>query len=320
MTIVPSPLALKEICLGRQLISIPAELSLGGDVTLIYGLDKSFTSVQVEVLNEKGGDAALKAAVASTSAELTARFDAKTPSKNRLAAEERIDDNTVYVLEHSEPTMRGYYRVVVLARVGEAAARFSSDVYPRDKPEDIRSRVLRVVARTRFAGSASVEGPGTCLGPLVIDAGQDGERFSVGGRGTTHPEMSLSISINSLLAESDGSLLERVDRKAGVLAQLGVTGRPMRRGKVLIADRAAEELVDEEEAKGKVVRLFVAETVLTEPSTFARPRLHIEMEFGGSPKNGDKPSAHINPSLGPDDSLAVWDAMIRSIRLRPGSV
>ena len=211
-------------------------------------------------------------------------------------------------------------KVRVLQVKGEATGLSSASVFKKDKPEDIEAKMLAVAQSTSYATDPLQKSKGTCIGPLVIDAGQDGERFSLGTRGTKHTDLTLEITINSMLAETDGGLLKRVDSKAGVLAKLGGMASTLRRGKVSIAGRPAEELIDEIKEEDKTVRLFVAETLLTKPSTFAEPRIHIEMSQGGQIQTGPNESAYIDPSISKKDSLAMWDAIIKSIRLRPGSV
>lgn len=315
-----SSLPLQTICLGRYVAAIPLELGLRGDVELVYGLDKNFRTVKVEVLRSDGDVATFESAVAAQLAELTRSFDADTPSKNMLAKQHRVNKDTVLVLEHREPTMLGYYRVLVIARIGGAIALFKADVFKQNKPEEVESGVLAVAERTRYMSDPQQQGKGTCIGPLIIDAGQDGERFNVGAKGVAHADLSLSFSINSMLTETDGGLLKRVGNKAGVLTKLGAMSSMVRRGSTNLAGRRAEELVDEDSEEGKAVRLFVAETLLTAPSTLSEPRVHVEMSLGGRIKAGENKSEYVNPSLSKAESLAVWDAIIKSIRLRPGSV
>ena len=320
MTASAAPLPLRTICLGRFLVDVPAEIDLRGDVELVYGLDKNFKTVRAELLRSAGAEATFETDVAALLAELTRDYDADTPSKNMLARQQRIDKDTVLVLGHREPTMMGYYRVFVIARIGEAVALFRADVFKQNTPEEVESRVLAVAARTRYVADGGDRGKGTCIGPLVIDAGQDGERFSLGAKGKTHPDLSVTFSINSMLAETDGGLLRRVDSKAGVLARLGAGGSTLRRGRITLAGRPAEELIDEDKEEGKAVRLFVAETLLAAPSTLSEPRVHIEMGLGGRIKDSENKALHVDPGLDKAESMAIWDAIVRSVQLRPESV
>lgn len=319
-TVPNGSLPLQAICLGRYFVDIPAEASLRGEVELYFGLDRNSRRVKVEVLKRHGDLGSFDSAVAAQISDLVRNFDADTPSKNMLANQRRINAETVLVLEHREPTMMGYYRVLVIAKIGDAIALFKADVFKQDKPDNIESKVLAVAAQTRYGVDWRHEGKGTCIGPLIIDAGQDGEKFDVGARGKVHADLSLSLSFNSLLAETDGGLLKRVDSKAGVLAKLGAAGSTVRRGGVDIAGRRAEELVDEDKEEGKKIRLFVAETSMTSASTLSEPRVHVEMSLGGRIKAAENQSVYVDPSLGREESLAVWDAILRSIRLRPGSL
>lgn len=308
----------RTVCFGRHLINLPEELQLDGEVDLIYGLDKNFKVVRAAVLHAQGSQRTFESLIDLKVSELTAAYDADTPNKNMLAKTRRIDKDTALIVGHKEPTMMGYYQVLVISRIGGAVGVFTEDVFSRDRLEDIESNVLNVAQHTRYMPDTQ-QGKGTCVGPFVIDAGQDGERFAWGTRSAEHTDLTLEITVNSLLAETDGGLLKRVQGKAGVLTALGSSGSTLRSGKVSIAGRVAEELVDEEQAEGKTMRVFVAETLLTKPSTMAEPRIHIEMSLGGQVKSGANQSALVDPSIARKESLALWDAIVKSIRLRLGS-
>ena len=309
------------ICVGRHLIDLPVELQLRGDVDLYYGLGNDFKRVKVQVLRAAVEPGALEVLAAAQIAELVRRYDSDTPSKNYLSEQRRIDETTVLIRAHAEPTMMGYYKAIVVARVGEAIGMFSANVYKNDKPEDIEAKVLAVVQKTSYMADPTEQKKGTCIGPLVIDAGQDGERFDFGTRGTKHIDLSFELSINSLLAETDGGLLARVDSKANILKKLGSNPTVLRRGKVTIAGRPGEELSNEEKGpEEKIRRRFAAETLLTKASTFAEPRIAVGMFMGGQIDTGKNESPYVDPSINKKDSLALWDSIIKSIRPRAGAI
>ena len=308
----------RAVCFGRHLIDLPQELPIDGEVDLIYGLDRNFKIIKAAVLPTEGPHRTLQSIVDSKVSELTSTYDADTPNKNMLAETRRIDKDLTLIVGHKEPTMMGYYQVFVIARIGGAVGMFTGDVFNRDRLNDIETNVLNVAKHTRYMPDAQ-QSKGTCVGPFIIDAGQDGERFAWGTRSTEHTDLTLEITVNSLLAETDGGLLKRVQSKAGMLTALGSTGSTVRSGKVTIAGRVAEELVNEEQTEGKTMRLFVAETLLNSPSTKAEPRIHIEMSLGGQVQTGSNQSTLVDPSIARSESLALWDAIVKSIRLRPGS-
>jgi len=79
--------------------------------------------------------------------------------------------------------------------------------------------------------------------------------------------------------------------------------------------RPGGELLIQGEDHGHVVRGFNAESLLMKPATFSTPLFAIDMSMGGQvgPEYRD-------PSLSEPAALAIWDAIVKSIRLRPGAV
>ena len=106
---------MKTICVGRHLMALPVDMSFRGDVDLVYGLDKNFTTVNVKVLREKGSAPSFDALVAPQINELTKSYDEKTPSKNMLSGWRKIDENTVLIRAHEDPTMKGYFKALIVS-------------------------------------------------------------------------------------------------------------------------------------------------------------------------------------------------------------
>ncbi len=148
----------------------------------------------------------------------------------------------------------------------------------------------------------------------MIDGGQDGEVFTVSMCSSRHPDVRLNIMVNSTIVEDDGGLLKRVDGKASLLASLGVTSHTLRRGKVSLSQRPAEKLIDSAKDNGKAIRQFDIETTLATPSSIAAPQIHVNMAMGGQVPDGE----YVDASLPEGDRLALWDAIVKSVRVRPG--
>ena len=307
--------AMRTHCIGRLLVDLPADIEPAGDVELYYGLGNDFKTVKFESLKEAAAQADLDAAVARRIAQLTGDFEDRTPSKNKLAATRKIDERTVLILAHDEPVMQGYFRAEIVFMRGGTVGRLTQSVFKQDRPEDIEHRLIDIVGHISPVADADRAGKGTCLGGLLIDAGQDGEVFTLGMRSSLHQDLTIDISLNSLIAEDDGGLLQRVDGKATLLASLGVTSHTLRRGKASLSQRPAEELIDSAKDHGKAVRLFDIETTLAKPSSIAAPQIHLHMSMGGQVPSGD----YVDASLPEGDSLALWDSIVRSVRVRPGA-
>lgn len=313
---------LRTVCVGRVLLDLPVDIELKGDVELYYGLDKDFDTAMVEPLKQGADQQAFEKYVAERIAELTRDYNAKAPSKNMLAATRKIDDQTVMILVNKE--IRDAYVVEALIRRGQTIGRVKRDVYHNsdlggedDDPRDIETKVLALAQRITAVGDDPARvGKGTCIGGLLIDADFDGEVFHMGARSSRYPDLTFGVDMNSFIAKSDGGMLKRVARKADLVEALGASGTDLRRGKVTMAGRAAEELVSEVKERGKVIRNFAGETLLLKPSSFGEPQISVDMSMGGQRPDG----VYVDPSFSAADSLKLWDAIIKSIRPRPGAI
>lgn len=317
---LPAPLPpMRTHCVGRFLIDLPDHFDLtpGSDAELIYGLDKNWRRVNVTVPRSNDAQPDLSALVANRVAELTERYDGETPSKNMLDSQKWVDPDTALIRAHEEPTMQGYYRSNVFAKKQHVVGSLQADTFEDDKPEDIEAKVLAVAQRTRFIADPTQAGKGTCLGPLLIDAGQDGERFMLTFRSAEFPVVIVTLNMDSLRAKAeDGGLLARVDSKASDLALLGGKIDPIRRGKLLLAGRSGEELLHKHKGNSIEYRFFRAEATQIRPATFDEPVFAIEMTMGGQISGGE----YITAPMTEKDAVALWDAIVKSIRLRPGAV
>jgi len=77
-----------------------------------------------------------------------------------------------------------------------------------------------------------------------------------------------------------------------------------------------EQLLSKGKDRGYVVRGFAAETLLLKPATFLAPSLAISMNMGGQVSS----SEYRDASWSDDEAVAIWDAIVKSIRLRPSAL
>jgi len=311
--------AMRTHCIGRYLIDLPEEYAMtpGSELELYYGLGKDFERVKVQLSRQQGDQPTLEKMIRKVSGDLQSEQHFKSPSKNMLAGVNEISQSTILVRAYDDQSLLNYFRFHLYALRGEAIARFEGFNYTdsRRTPEYIEKQLIEAAQNTTYAAKPESAGRGTCLGSVVVDAKQDGEVFRISFLSKQHPDAKIAIDMNSLPEKGDGGLLQRVDSKAGMLRLLDFSSSTLRRGKRPIAGRPGEELLDTGKDKGKVVRYFVAETLVTEPSSPARPVIAISMNMGGQDKDGE----YIDPSLSEREALAWWDAIVGSIRLRPGA-
>lgn len=313
-----SALDTRTHCVGRFLIDLPAdfEQTKGSDVDLIYGLGKDFRSVKVQVLRAEGSQPSLDSLVKTRSAELSSQDHLKSASKSMLAMLRRVNDSAVLIRSYDSPDMLNYFKAELFAEKNGSIGVFKDEVHKNERPEDIEDKLLRVAERTSFAPDVNQAGRGTCLGHLLMNAGQDGEILMVSFRAKRWPDVLIQLDMNSMLTKSDGGLLTRWDRNAGALNKLDFQSSTLRRGKVTVGGMPGEELLSKGKDRGHVVRSFTAESLLLKPATFSTPSLAISMNMGGqldSPEGRDA-------SWTDDEAQAIWGAIVKSLRLRPGAL
>lgn len=303
-------------CIGPYLIDLPEgyRLTSGSEVMLYYGLGKDFDTVKVTVPGRRNESASLKKIVGKVVRVLEDYQHFKSPSKNMLAEVKRIGEDMTLVRSYRSPRMLESFKVDLYVRYENVVALFGDKKYTEDTRTlaQVEGHLVDVARNTRYFADPEHAPAGTCLESIAIDAGQDGEQFLAYFLSKEHSDVKFSINLNSLLEKGDGGLLKRVDKAAGMLRLLDITSSTLRRGDRQIAGRAGEELLDAGKDHGKVVRLFTAETLVTEPSTLQRPVLAISMSMGG--RNAD--AKYIDASLSEAEALAWWDAIVSSIRPR----
>ena len=305
-------------CIGRYLIDLPEEYELtpGSELTLYFGLGKDFERVLVAPLRERGERPEFKQVLNKVIGELKSDYHFEAPTKNMFLSFKEIDKRMALVQAYDNSSLLDYLRFRLYVERGESMVRLEGKSYPNTHrtPEFIESQLISIAQNTRFAPTPERAGPGTCLGTAVIDAKQDGEVFMLAFKSERHPDAIISIDMNSLPEKGDGGLLQRVAGKAGLLRMLDFSSTTLRKGKRQIAGRAGEELLDSGKEDGKVQRHFVAETLVTEPSSLNRPVIAITFSMGGQKDN--RTNQTLEPSLSEKESLAWWDAIVGSIRSR----
>ena len=308
--------AMRTHCVGRYLIDLPADFEqmLVSDVELTYGMDKNFRTVNVTVARAAGSQPSFDGIVNKRASELAADYHFKSPSKTMLAFRQRLNETTALVRSYDSPDMLDYFKAELFAEKGFSVGLFTADIFKTDTPDDIEAKVLKVVERTSFAPSPDQAGRGTCLGPMLIDAGQDQEHSSITLHDAARPDVWFEISTNAIGADPDQSLLQRGNANDAKVRALGAKWDTLRRGKIRIANMDAEEELIGYKAEGKTGFLFAAESQRTQPS-FERQRLKFDLTsgslIGGAPAES---------SLSKSEMIAVWDVAIQSVRLRPAAV
>jgi hypothetical protein len=312
---------MRTYCIGRYLIDLPAgfiSADGGSDGTLYYGLDKNFKTVDFEVLRQEGNKQTFDSLVLKKINGLKSSEHFKSPSRNMLADFKKIDEHTTIIKAYDSSYSMRSYKVDLLSEHGNAVVQYEEMLYGDDPPnylDTIENRLLNLTRNTHYIQAPNKTGRGICLKSVLIDSPHDGETFDIVFLNPAYPDIHVSLLISSLPAHGEG-MLKRIDDQAGLLAELGASYKPFRRGDITLGGRPAEEQLDEaKDEHGKLIRNFAAETLITQPSNMERPQIHIEMKMGGQVRSRE----YVDASLSRSDAEAWWDAIVKSIRPRPGA-
>jgi hypothetical protein len=319
----PQLAPMHTFCIGRYLIDLPSDFqeTPASDVELIYGLDKNWKSVKVELPRIDGSTPAFHAIVSKRLAELGSGYHLLSPDHSMIALTKSLDEDTRLIRAYDSPDMLDAFVSQIYRQTGEAVASYSARAGLGRDPAEVEARLLKVANGARFVADPEHAGKGTCFGRLAIDGGQDGEWLNVTLASRTMPDVEVSISINSTIREFDGGLLARVDKNKTAAAAAGANVsdiHTLRQGRTQIAGRPTEESLNwmlEGERQDKKSLSFTAETSPS-PSTIEAPQVSITLGTGGQLRSGE----YVNSSLADNDALNLWAAIIKSIRLRPGAL
>ena len=238
------------------------------------------------------------------------------------------------------------------------AESFNDSDSPGYRSDAVENR-LKTLARQIFLVTDPARAdPGFILGPIVIDGPQDHEQATVEFYDPQQRDVTLEINSNAVTPDESRHLLQRMDESATLFRERGAHIHTLQRGQRAFAGMRGEEVciaADSKVEKGQTIRelLFNAETYRPDPSLL-KPTLMVQLETGGNvhwdsdaeratrratadylmnpkrlpsfivtdddPYNAPPPPTPVTSSLTDHEATAVWNAILPTIRPRPGAV
>jgi hypothetical protein len=329
--------------LGRGLIDLPANWTGGGDVKLYYGLGADHSSVEVRVLGEGVTQQRFDAALNERSHRIAAIKNYKLSDVPMLVSAVRLSPQSV-TLQYFESTelpdtfVHEFHLLVDDAYVMLRAESYNGNTAP------VEARLLKL-SKEIFKVAPENAGAGFALGPVVIRSHHDQEIASF-DFSPPASDVSLNIYINALSPDDDERLHVRTQKDTQIF--LAGDYENLRAGKITLAEMQAEEsLIGFSDDTHRQI-LFVSENYRDNPS-LSRPAMSIRLSAGGmsaGPIDPDEPEdlvrwtlpqfankgyelplwqqpaspEPVNPSLTDYEAMAVWDAILKSVRIRYGAV
>jgi len=329
--------------LGRGLIDLPANWTGGGDVKLYYGLGADHSSVEVRVLGEGVTQQRFDAALNERSHRIAAIKNYKLSDVPMLVSAVRLSPQSV-TLQYFESTelpdtfVHEFHLLVDDAYIMLRAESYDGETAP------VEARLLKL-SKEIFKVAPENAGAGFALGPIVIRSHHDQEIASF-DFSPPASDVSLSIYINALSPDDDERLHVRTPKDTQIF--LAGDYENLRAGKITLAEMQAEEsLIGFSDDTHRQI-LFVSENYRADPS-LSRPAMSLRLSAGGMKTGPDDPNEPedlvrwtlpqfankgydlplwqqpaspepVNPSLTDYEAMAVWDAILKSVRIRYGAV
>jgi len=335
-TVMELTKSMRTRCIGRHLADLPETFQQNyraSSVTLYFGHDADFETVEAQVIDEGVAPEKFLGAVKQRSAEIAAETNEKSKQSMLLLNEEVGENATLFRYQKSDISDRSQTHELHLL-VSGVQVFLKADSYDGEVAL-VEARLKTLAKQVRVVSDPQHAGAGFCLGPVVIDAVNDYEladfRFRDGRR--AHRDVSLQIELNTFKQDENGPrLIQRVDSSLSVF---GFGPKVFRKGQMQLAGMSAEEWLGRHGGEGWVEHGFSVESYPTSPAQTS-PVLQLQLKTGGmipnlptsglppylpsTPVPGTMSTKEVNSSLSDDEAIGLWDAIVKSVRPRPDAV
>jgi hypothetical protein len=308
--------AMQTHFVGRMLIDLPSGFGSqqGNDVELIYGLDTNWRSIRVEILATGANHADLAQEITKQSTRLLANQHTLLHVP-MLVKQITLSKDAILLRSYDDSLVDDAFRHELFVRIDDVVVRATDSSY-QQPVEKIEARLIKLGSQMSRPADPMKAGRGFFLGPLLIDSDQDSENGGFSFYSKEFPDVHWEI-LTQAIAPNEETLLRRWDKKKGIIEAAGQRSNTVRRGKTRIAEMEAEELLQKIKVLGQPSLYFSAESIRSTPG-LAKPLFSIDLGTGAMDAPNEESAMPSSWSV--DEATAVWDAVIKSIRLRPGAV
>ena len=320
---------LRTQCVGRHRISLPERFELeyaASSATFYFGHGADFETVEFQVAADGVEVDDFVAVVGSRAAEISSETNEKTGGSMLVAHEDLGGDAFLLRYHRSEISDRSHvhevHRLVDGVHVFLKAPSYKGVTAPVEaRLKELASRVARV---------AQPAGPGFCIGPVMLDAGNDYEVATIRYRDAGVRNRDVSVQVELGTFNRDDAEPRLVRRLEGNFRGLGFKPKPLRKGSARLAGMPAEEWLGSEQVEDRQEHIFAIESYPAAPG-LATPTIQVTLGTGGtlpprgvpglppyrSPAGGAAWMGEpVTSSLSDAQAVALWDAMIQSMAPR----
>jgi len=302
-------------CIGRYLVDLPKdfEQTLNDYATLTYGLGTDFKTAEVEIISTGATPELFKAAVMKRRAEIASEWN-RAANASMLAYEKEISSTQFLLRAYDSASLAQYHKIELHLLMGGTYVLLKADSFD-NKFAPVEARLLKLATQISPFKDAIPTAKGYCLGNILINADHDQEQVDANFRDPQHPDLRLNISMNALTGTETPTLLGRSSESNPLYKILLTAGQTtLRKGVTKLGEMHAEEVLDRLKLEDRIRLQFRVEAIRPVPS-FAQPALDIVLNLGEEDEG-----KRLSSSLTDYEAMGVWDAIIKSVRLRPGAL
>jgi Tle cognate immunity protein 4 C-terminal domain/Tle cognate immunity protein 4 N-terminal domain len=302
-------------CIGRYLIDLPKEFqSTHPWAILTYGLDSNFKTAELSVVSTMTTPKQFHAAVSKARAEIANKTH-ETLKTSMLAFESAINEQTYLFRSYKSADRVETYNIDIHILYEDIHVWIKDKAY-KGKYAPAEERLQKIAAQIKKANQPISIERGFCLESLLINSDQDQEYADFSFRSTEHADVTVEITTDAISPDPNESVLQRIEGPNSLFKKFGVNPSVLRKGKNKLGEMQAEEWLGKLKDEGRTEIKLVTESTKRAKPGFATPLMHIEINIGQQ-----LPDGSYKPSLWTDqEAIAIWDSIIKSVRLRPGAV
>jgi len=319
-------------CVGRYLIDLPESFAWAEtpDATLYYGLDADHKTVDVRIIDCAATREEFIAGVTTRAREIASEEN-EVSGESMLVRNEELKDGNVLLRYFDSTLSDSYHRHEIHVflqgvHVMLAAASFEGMVEP------VEQRLKKLSSQISLIESSN--GPGLCLGPVRINADHDHEEISTYARDKRRPDVLFSVYMSAITPDQEEGLIDQIEREKEALA---TPPKFLRKGATELGGMKAEEALMRFNEDGITMHSFAIWSKRREPS-FEHPTITLSLSTGGELPGDlrppdplrygihdedtphELPARTVTSSLGDEEAMSMWDAIVRTVRLRPDAL
>jgi hypothetical protein len=310
--------SMKTQCIGRYLVDLPSSFYWSDpNMTLYYGRNENFKTLEVDVLDFKATPESVAKAVAAHAAKLGREINDGTGKSNLIAQVKEGNADGVMLSYYSDSSGTAGIKHELHVLIGTAYVLIKGSSYENvsEAKEDlspaVETRMLKLAANIHPVTDPEKAGPGFCLGSVVVDSDNDFESANMTFGMAKHPDIRFNVWMDNQDNAPD-SLLDRMksfDAAADGRHLTILRSRNLTFVGVPAQEKAAKIVEDRDEYH------FVLESRPPSPS-FAQEGVNVSLTTGNQLDNG----RYISSTLTENEVVALWEAIVTSFRSRPNAV